>query len=595
VSEQQFSGPVRLHYSFRGPEWAFAIPQGDLDALDEVMRLSSQFWNGAGALIVPISATGRIPDSISAFTENRPVEHCWLHPSLGSRPRSAASAMFTNTSALVDGFDRDEVHPLHFLEPAEVGEPRPRIVVPRFAGARQQRGALCAWGYLHEPDREAWEERFGIVEVDDRDEAARALIDGQTETGSMSPLRLSTRHMNLVSQTNPFDWPYLALFSRGTFNDYVTFWNWRSRARADVRRGASVIGVDRGLLGARDLLVSFPSWLRMPSDLQRTPELLVAARESDADRVDRALTAPGLVRDRGSELQTSWGDAIVARPAPTYRYMRAQLGGKLVRGTSDRTLVVFNDGFVALDLEQPQGFAIHTGHRLRLTLHNLPIALPLTDQLARAIHPSASAFDGLVIPFFGQRRISVDLRLPTRAQALRAWAADHDTTVKTTQPFRYAEALLGRLADPSALDAFADATRIAVLNALAPTQREKLAQRIRIEFSKTGESVDETAIAEHIKQTALFLELQSRSATDIGGLISSNRAGAIDALRPLVNNGLVVRGQVVRCPTCNFAEFRRLEELDEHIRCRSCRETFLLPLTLARACRNRRRTSSSTV
>jgi hypothetical protein len=93
-----------------------------------------------------------------------------------------------------------------------------------------------------------------------------------------------------------------------------------------------------------------------------------------------------------------------------------------------------------------------------------------------------------------------------------------------------------------------------------------------MEFAKTGVSVDEAA---------LYLELQSRSATEIGSLISSNRPGAIDALRPLVENGFVVRGRVARCPTCSFAEFRRLDELDEHIRCGSCRESFLLPLTVA--------------
>jgi hypothetical protein len=49
----------RLVYYVRGPEWAFAIPAGDFDALDEVMRLCSGFWNGAGSLIVPIGARRR--------------------------------------------------------------------------------------------------------------------------------------------------------------------------------------------------------------------------------------------------------------------------------------------------------------------------------------------------------------------------------------------------------------------------------------------------------------------------------------------------------------------------------------------------------
>lgn len=51
---------VRLSYFARGPGWAFAVPEGDLDALEEVMRACSEFWNGAGSLLVPVSRDGRV-------------------------------------------------------------------------------------------------------------------------------------------------------------------------------------------------------------------------------------------------------------------------------------------------------------------------------------------------------------------------------------------------------------------------------------------------------------------------------------------------------------------------------------------------------
>jgi hypothetical protein len=46
VRDEHFNRQHRLRYWVRGPEWAFVVPQGDLAALEDVMRICSAFWNG---------------------------------------------------------------------------------------------------------------------------------------------------------------------------------------------------------------------------------------------------------------------------------------------------------------------------------------------------------------------------------------------------------------------------------------------------------------------------------------------------------------------------------------------------------------------
>src|SRR4051812_48560642 len=102
----------RLLYSLRGPEWAFAIPQGDLEALEEVMRLCSEFWNGQGSLLIPVTKAGRIPDVIDLMLSVRPVDDCYLHPSLGERAQAAVQQRVGRAGPLYDEFSRWELHPL---------------------------------------------------------------------------------------------------------------------------------------------------------------------------------------------------------------------------------------------------------------------------------------------------------------------------------------------------------------------------------------------------------------------------------------------------------------------------------------------------
>ena len=72
VFDEHLNRQRRLTYFARGPEWAFAIPQGDLGALEDVMRRCSTFWNGVGSLLVPVRADGRIPPTVEGLLRIRP-------------------------------------------------------------------------------------------------------------------------------------------------------------------------------------------------------------------------------------------------------------------------------------------------------------------------------------------------------------------------------------------------------------------------------------------------------------------------------------------------------------------------------------------
>jgi hypothetical protein len=85
-------GPVqvsRLTYTLRGPEWGFAVPQGNLAALEEVIRLCSSFWNGLGSLIIPVRSDGTLNQSLDRLLEVREVDQVLVHDAVGERTREA--------------------------------------------------------------------------------------------------------------------------------------------------------------------------------------------------------------------------------------------------------------------------------------------------------------------------------------------------------------------------------------------------------------------------------------------------------------------------------------------------------------------------
>lgn len=194
------------------------------------------------------------------------------------------------------------------------------------------------------------------------------------------------------------------------------------------------------------------------------------------------------------------------------------------------------------------------------------------------MHESGEAMDGLALRFYSAPRYRFAIRFPTRSQALEDWSADLGFEAKPTQDARYADAILARIENPSALDALATASAVELLRQLAPQSRLKLAQRLRGDVRQVTGRRRLDVILDELRSIGLFLETASKDLTGLAGAVRQSTKDVLAALEPLVGAGFVVRGRVVTCPECNVTEFRALDELAEEIRCRACPTTFLLPV-----------------
>ena len=131
----------RLSYSLRGPEWGFAVPQGDLEALEEVIETCSSFWNGIGSLIIPVRSDGRIYDSLDRALEVRQVEHVLVHERVGERATESLRTRLTNVVPL-RAIDEHEIHPL-FLSLIDCDEALETLWRPLLTTKRLRRIALA--------------------------------------------------------------------------------------------------------------------------------------------------------------------------------------------------------------------------------------------------------------------------------------------------------------------------------------------------------------------------------------------------------------------------------------------------------------------
>ncbi len=176
----------RLSYVARGPEWAFAIPQGDLDALEWVMRRCSTFWNGVGTVLVPVGADGRIPASVKRFLQIRPVDACYTHERLGGdrppRPfsdspgQSRCGRGSTAGNSALPTFSGGE-RPCRPGSWSDLGSARPACAAPHSpSGATSRRRSSAAY----------WENRYEVV-FREGEHAHGALLRGQVQGQAASP------------------------------------------------------------------------------------------------------------------------------------------------------------------------------------------------------------------------------------------------------------------------------------------------------------------------------------------------------------------------------------------------------------------------
>jgi len=543
------------------------------------MKRCSQFWNGASTLIVPVRADGRFPREIREYLELRPVEACFVHDSI---PASAHKKLTEQLGpALVrwwrqasEEFDEEEMHPL-LLQPQPADATRRLLRVPKFGSPRQERIALAAWGHVDEADRPHYRNYFDVGDVTAPLTAHAAMLGGQT--GGTSPLE-QTMTLNETYGSLPIGRALYVFGTNGSFNELVSFWNRRSRNR-DVRNRPMLFGVARESLEHPETLRPLVQLLEEDTFYAQTPDLGLVVLDRDLELATEALESLGFEADRGHQVSRRIGSGRGERPLSFGRFGPEQ-PGPFKRGHLIHEQVTISSGETSFRPPQPPGLP-STNHYIRLGIEGLPLPMPLTDETAEQMHRHAFASpEGLTIKtlaWIGESYMRV--AVPSAWDALAGWAAAHGETVKLSAAGAFGQALLDRLGDLRALDALADENALAILHALAPTSRLKLAQRLVKEAAKqAGAELSEGLLAELLAEQAQFLELKARSAADIAGLAGLQKATVLPALGLLVEAGFVVRGAATRCPRCQIGAVLLLGEQSERVRCRACGHEYLLPV-----------------
>jgi hypothetical protein len=316
--------------------------------------------------------------------------------------------------------------------------------------------------------------------------------------------------------------------------------------------------------------------------MELTPDVFVSCPTDIEDEVRAALATVPIVEETAAQARfhIQVGEPDTPREVPTFRFAAPMPGGRFIRGTPAATLVAFNDGRASLSLASPPGFSVRTFKHARLVFQNLPMPLPPTPAAARRVHMHGEARDGVMLLTNAMGEWNFDVRLPTAGQALEDWAADHRCTLDRSPAGRDAEALLRRVGTLSALDMFANDQRLAVLRALAPRSRVKLARRFVAEARQVGARIDEQTMIDKLADVALFLEIEARTAAEIAGTMGTGiqKGDVLELLGPLVEAGFVRRARDLRCPQCRFRMLLDLGEQDERVRCRACGELFAMPV-----------------
>jgi DNA-binding MarR family transcriptional regulator len=569
---------VGLSFYYRGPDWAIAVRQGDLESLEWVLERCSQFWNGAGTLIIPVRSDGRTWPIINDYLETRPVETCFVHESVPETARhrlvkSLGSSLVRHWSSMWDGFDENEMHPLR-LQPLPPDRLRsPSLLIPRFDSARLRRIALATWGNISSEDLADYRNYFTVGDVGDQRTAIAAMLSGQVN--GVSPAEQSLALLGTYGSL-PIG-RSLFVFDRGSFQELVAFWNLRGRLR-DVGNRPMVFGVPLESLKDPETLTALSQFITRDNLYAQEPDLgLMVGQNRKLAQV--ALEALGFRADRGKTVRRSIGGGRGDRPL-SFGFFGPVQEGPVKKGVIIHDQVTVTHREVSFRPPRPDTLP-QTGHYIRMGIEGLPLPMPLTDSGANAVLRNAfRSPEGLTIKtdaWIGQGYVR--LTVPDAWDALVQWASARGESVALSPPGRYGQALLDRLGGLQNIDALASAQALAVLSALTPLSRRKLAQRVVAEATRqAGVSLDEKLLTELLGKNADFLELRARSATEIAGEATMPRKQILPALRSLVDAGFVVRGASVRCPRCRIAAVLSLSEQSERIRCRACKEEYLLPV-----------------
>jgi hypothetical protein len=570
-------GPFSIRYDIRGPEIAVVLPDGNAEVLLEVTRALSQVWNGPGALLLPADLNGQLRTGLEDSLTALPPEQVLVHPSFEENAVASFSQRWPRrTNRWQTQAFKGEVHPFWLIrdddeQPLLVHEPTPN-------DDEQALLASVLWGYIDPEDARALPAPYMLFGSNPAG-FHRALLAGQTS--GISPLEWAARHMGSTESINgPSQRALFVIDNPASYEELVLFWN--LRARYPTTGGElSIVAVTTGGLADKGFSQAILEWLKRPPHSVK-PDLSVAVSEASAEHATRALT------DAGVKLIEGYGWTVFAELPEDRRALEFQLGPlsisqRLRRGRRNDTLIDFREGSNPVRLSLPEGMPSDLGWTgsVHVEINGLPLALPLTDELAGECHSNALATgnNAIAVGFRGEvSPIRTEITLPSYDIQLKRHMASVRLRTALSPAGRIAHALLGRLAGRGELDALAHPLAPAILNALIAPSRLKLAQRVRQELQRARiADIDEDKLARLLREQGLFLELQTRTLEQLTSATSNSVADVLAAIGSLSDGGYLQRGRTLRCPRCNTPAFWRLRELDERMRCRACRHEFPLP------------------
>jgi hypothetical protein len=571
----------RLQFALRGPEWAFAIPDGDMAALEEVAAVCCSFWNGANSLLIPIGEKDAIPTDLDVFLDIRDIDQAFVHERVDEAARAQMADRFGHhrITSMWSQMTHHELHPLNlqpsFREPP-AGGPHLALPIPVYDDEALTRLARVAWGRIDDEDRDEYAEAF-LLEPHENEAAHFALIDGQVS--GLAPLVQSAYLMGSYYQQSPLRARQVLIIDGDDFSDLVFFWNLRSRATTHQR--PAVVAIPPAALRFPERLRSLREWTAEQDAIK--PDLLVHAREQDRDAATAALAEAGFRHASDDwRLTEYWGEVPPERREGEFAFIGSGLvGGPMRRGIARQQLVMLESGRNSTSLEPPSAFRVrYWGGRVRFDLINWPLPFPPTRATAERVHMNAYVHQGVIslTTSASNAPYNFDFYLPGADETRGDFLVARHLQGELSAVGRYAQALIGRLGGATGLTALARQSSLDVLTPLTPLSRKKLLQRLegklRELYGESAPSRDELAAI--IREHLIELEPQTAALDELASSTGSSQVDLLAALEPLIEAGFVRRGRRDRCRNCGYEDFYPLSELDERVQCHACQERFLL-------------------
>lgn len=559
---------------FRGPEYAIALPGGDLGALMETMSLASTYWNGSGTLLLPVDPAGTTDGTSAHALSALPPDRVLLHPALSARAIDALTERWPGRAGPMNRHATEqEMRPL-WLAPRPSNE-RPRLIVPRpnrtLASARL---ITALWGSLDLADEDLCD-RYEVHETSG-DAWADAVVRGQTV--GESPLEWSARLTPAGTVNGPMTRLVFMFSRRPSFAQLTTFWNIRAR-RGRFGWGVDVVGLPADALSRDGVLETVRAWAAQ--DLGTRPHFFLWAQERESSASSTALVAAGFIES--AERRVKWWTEVPSERAGLEFLLGFEhMPLKVTRGISEPALRDLRAGVNPVDVRPPAELEDISwfGGRMRLELLDLPVSLPITDRAAARITDHAFAAgdrSGVVITTDATSRpMRLTLNLPSQEQQLEDYLASKGLSGRLSDKGRMLIALLRRLDGRAALETLARPIALAIIAVLTPRAAAQLARSVTHHLSPGR--VDEQELARLLARADIAGVGASANAHELGSALGVPRNEILTTLDDLVSKGWVQQGKRARCPHCDTETFWTLDDLADLLLCAGCRQGFRLPV-----------------